>query len=41
MKETFEERLIEIQRKTCEKVKEEFEGKKMEIQRQIQAQVQE
>nr|CAN70148.1 hypothetical protein VITISV_044012 [Vitis vinifera] len=39
VKETFEERLIEIQRKTREKVKEEFEEKMMEMQRKMQAQI--
>ena len=41
VKETFEEQLIEVQRKTQEEVKEEFEGKMMEMQRQMQAQLQE
>ena len=41
VKETFEERLIEVQRKTQEEVKEEFEEKMMEIQRKMQAQIQE
>ncbi|KAL6344309.1 hypothetical protein AAG906_037883 [Vitis piasezkii] len=33
VKETFEEQLIEVQRKTREEMKEEFEGKMMEMQR--------
>ena len=41
VKETFEERLIEFQRKTREEVKEEFEEKMMEMQRKMQAQIQE
>ena len=41
VKETFEERLIEVQRKTQEEMKEEFEEKMMEIQRKMQAQIQE
>ena len=40
VKETFEERLIEVQRKTREQVKEEFEEKMMEMQRKMQAQMQ-
>lgn len=40
VKETFEERLIEVQRKTREEVKEEFEEKMMEMQRKMQAQMQ-
>ncbi|XP_059589813.1 uncharacterized protein LOC109124170 [Vitis vinifera] len=40
VKETFEERLIEFQRKTREEVKEEFEEKMMEMQRKMQAQMQ-
>ena len=39
--ETFEERLIEVQRKTWEEVKEEFEEKIMEMLRKMQAQIQE
>ena len=38
--ETFEEKLVEVQRKTREEVKEEFDGKIMEMQR-VQAQLQE
>ena len=41
VKETFEERLIEVQRKTREEVKEEFEEKMMEMRRKMQAQIQE
>ncbi|XP_034679526.1 uncharacterized protein LOC117909578 [Vitis riparia] len=41
VKETFEERLIEVQKKTHEEVKEEFEEKMMEMQRNMQAQIQE
>ena len=41
VKETFEERLIEVQRKIREEVKEEFEEKMMEMQRKMQAQIQE
>ncbi|XP_059596784.1 uncharacterized protein LOC132254645 isoform X2 [Vitis vinifera] len=41
VKETFEERLIEVQRKTREEVKEELEEKMMEMQRKMQAQIQE
>ena len=41
VKETFEERLIEVQRKTREQVKEEFEEKMMEMRRKMQAQIQE
>ncbi|XP_034692308.1 uncharacterized protein LOC117919278 [Vitis riparia] len=41
VKETFEERLIEVQKKTREEVKEEFEEKMMEMQRKMQAQIQE
>ena len=41
VKETFEERLIEVQRNTREEVKEKFEEKIMEMQRKIQAQIQE
>ena len=41
VKETFEERLIEVQKKIREKVKEEFEEKIMEMQRKMQAQSQE
>ncbi|KAJ9684835.1 hypothetical protein PVL29_017026 [Vitis rotundifolia] len=41
VKETFEERLIEVQRKTLEEVKIEFEEKMMEMQRKMQAQIQE
>ena len=41
VKETFEERLIEVQRKTWEEVKEEFEEKIMEMLRKMQAQIQE
>eukprot|EP00261_Vitis_vinifera_P033644 XP_019074887.1 PREDICTED: uncharacterized protein LOC109122483 [Vitis vinifera] len=41
VKETFEERLIEVQRKAREEVKEEFEEKMMEMQRKMQAQIQE
>ncbi|RVW18581.1 hypothetical protein CK203_107953 [Vitis vinifera] len=41
VKETFEERLIEVQKKTREEVKEEFEEKVMEMQRKMQAQIQE
>ena len=37
--ETFEEKLVEVQRKTREEVKEEFDGKIMEMQR-VQAQLQ-
>ena len=40
VKETFEERLIEVQRKTREEMKEEFEEKMMEMQRKMQAQMQ-
>ncbi|KAJ9697055.1 hypothetical protein PVL29_009007 [Vitis rotundifolia] len=40
VKETFEKRLIEVQRKTREEVKEEFEEKMMEMQRKMQAQMQ-
>ncbi|RVW70803.1 hypothetical protein CK203_061952 [Vitis vinifera] len=40
VKETFEEKLIEVQRKTREEVKEEFEEKMMEMQRKMQAQMQ-
>ncbi|RVW28901.1 hypothetical protein CK203_111943 [Vitis vinifera] len=40
VKETFEERLIEVQKKTCKEVKEEFEEKMMEMQRKMQAQMQ-
>ncbi|XP_059592851.1 uncharacterized protein LOC104879258 isoform X2 [Vitis vinifera] len=40
VKETFEERLIEVQKKTREEVKEEFEEKMMEMQRKMQAQMQ-
>ncbi|KAJ9682316.1 hypothetical protein PVL29_018274 [Vitis rotundifolia] len=40
VKETFEERLIEVQRKTREEVKVEFEEKIMEMQRKMQAQMQ-
>ncbi|KAJ9691563.1 hypothetical protein PVL29_013675 [Vitis rotundifolia] len=40
VKETFEERLIEVQRKTREEVKVEFEEKMMEMQRKMQAQIQ-
>eukprot|EP00261_Vitis_vinifera_P033059 XP_019074302.1 PREDICTED: uncharacterized protein LOC104877390 [Vitis vinifera] len=40
VKETFEERLIEVQKKTREEVKEEFEEKIMEMQRKMQAQMQ-
>ena len=36
--ETFEEKLVEVQRKTQEEVKEEFDGKIMEMQR-VQAQL--
>ena len=39
VKETFEKWLVEIQKRTREKVKEEFEGKMMEMQKQIQAQL--
>ena len=38
--ETFEEKLVEVQRKTREEVKEEFDGKIKEMQR-VQAQLQE
>ena len=38
--ETFEEKLVEVQRKIREEVKEEFDGKIMEMQR-VQAQFQE
>ena len=38
--ETFEEKLVEVQKKTREEVKEGFEGKIMEMQR-VQAQLQE
>ena len=38
--ETLEEKLVEVQRKTREKVKKEFDGKIMEMQR-VQAQLQE
>ena len=38
--ETFEEKLVEVQRKTREEVKKEFNGKIMEMQR-VQAQLQE
>ena len=38
--ETFEEKLVEVQMKTREEVKEEFDGKIMEMQR-VQAQLQE
>ena len=38
--ETFEEKLVEVQRKTREKMKEEFDGKIIEMQR-VQAQLQE
>ena len=41
VKETFEEQLIEVQRKRWEEVKEEFEGKMMEMLRQMQTQLQE
>ncbi|KAJ9709465.1 hypothetical protein PVL29_001104 [Vitis rotundifolia] len=41
VKETFEERLIEVQRKTREEVKVEFEEKMMEMQRKMKAQIQE
>ena len=41
VKETFEERLIEVQRKTQEEEEEEFEEKMMEMQRKMQAQIQE
>ncbi|RVW61953.1 hypothetical protein CK203_066220 [Vitis vinifera] len=41
VKETFEERFIEVQRKTRGKVKEEFEEKMMEMRRKMQAQIQE
>ena len=37
--ETFEEKLVEVQWKTREKMKEEFDGKIMEMQR-VQAQLQ-
>ena len=37
--ETFEEKLVEVQRKTREEVKEEFDGKIMEIKR-VQTQLQ-
>ena len=37
--ETFEKKLVEVQRKTREEVKEEFDGKIMEMQR-VQAQLQ-
>ncbi|XP_034710787.1 uncharacterized protein LOC117933510 isoform X4 [Vitis riparia] len=40
VKETFEERLIEVQKKTREEVKEEFEEKMMEMQRKMQTQMQ-
>eukprot|EP00261_Vitis_vinifera_P029041 XP_010663468.1 PREDICTED: uncharacterized protein LOC100244921 isoform X2 [Vitis vinifera] len=40
VKETFEEVLIEVQKKTREEVKEEFEEKMMEMQRKMQAQMQ-
>ena len=40
VKETFEERLIEVQRKTQEEVKEEFEEKMTEMQRKMQTQMQ-
>ena len=38
--ETFEEKSVEVQRKTREEVKEEFDGKIIEIQK-VQAQLQE
>ena len=38
--ETFEEKLVEVQRKTREEVKKEFDGKIMEMQR-VQEQLQE
>ena len=41
VKETFEERLIEVQRKAREEVKEEFKEKMIEMQRKMQAQIQE
>ncbi|XP_010660395.1 uncharacterized protein LOC104881560 [Vitis vinifera] len=41
VKETFEERLIEVQKKTREEVKEEFEEKIMEMQRKMQVQIEE
>ena len=41
VKETFEDKLIEVQRKTREEVKKEFEEKMMKMQRKIQAQIQE
>ena len=41
VKETFEEKLIEVQRKTREEVKKEFEEKMMKMQAQMQAQIQE
>ncbi|RVW72576.1 hypothetical protein CK203_060062 [Vitis vinifera] len=40
VKETFEERLIEVQRNTREEVKEKFEEKIMEMQRKMQVQMQ-
>ncbi|XP_019081395.1 uncharacterized protein LOC104882542 [Vitis vinifera] len=40
VKETFEEKLIEVQRKTREEVKKEFEEKMMEMQRKMQSQMQ-
>ena len=38
--ETFEEKLVEVQRKTREEVKEEFDGKIMKMKR-VQTQLQE